>query len=149
MKEILSNKYLQLAARLIVGFIFVYAGIGKIAEPETFANEIFKYHILPDFPINIIALVLPWLELVIGIFLIAGIRIRASATIASISMLVFLIAILSAMFRGLDINCGCFADKVVIVGWHKVLEDLGILVAALLPAIFTQNSFTLEEQISD
>jgi uncharacterized membrane protein YphA (DoxX/SURF4 family) len=149
MREILSNKYLQLAARLIVGFIFVYAGIGKIADPETFAKEIFNYHILPNYSINIIALVLPWLELIVGIFLIAGIRVRASATIASISMLVFIIAVLSAMFRGLDINCGCFADKIVMVGWHKVLEDLAILIAAVLPAVFTQKAFTLENLSSD
>jgi uncharacterized membrane protein YphA (DoxX/SURF4 family) len=149
MKEILSNKYLQLAARLFVGFVFIYAAIGKIADAETFAKEIFNYHILPDYLINIIALVLPWLELIVGIFLIAGIRIRASATIASISMLVFIIAVLSAMFRGLDINCGCFADKVVIVSWHKVLEDSVILFAALLPAIFTRKAFTLENLSSD
>ncbi len=149
MRNILTNKYLQLAARLFVGFIFLYAGLGKIVEPQTFAKEIANYHILPDFLINITALVLPWLEVIIGIFLIAGIRIRASATIASVSMLVFIIAVLSAMIRGLDINCGCFADKVVMVGWRKIIEDLIILIAALLPAIFTQNSFSLENLSSD
>ena len=149
MRNILTNKYLQLAARLFVGFILLYAGLGKIVEPQTFAKEIANYHILPDFLINITALVLPWLEVIIGIFLIAGIRIRASATIASVSMLVFIIAVLSAMIRGLDINCGCFADKVVMVGWRKIIEDLIILIAALLPAIFTQNSFSLENLSSD
>ena len=146
LKEILSNKYLQFAARLFVGFIFVYAGIGKIAEPQVFAKEIFNYHILPDYTINFIALILPWLELIIGIFLIAGVHVRASAIIASISMLVFIAAVLSAMFRGLDINCGCFADTVVMVGWKKVIEDLVILIAALLP-VFYHKPFTSDKNL--
>lgn len=149
MNKILSNKYLQFAARLFVGFIFVYAGIGKIGDPSTFAKEIFNYHILPNYIINIIALILPWLEVIIGIFLIAGVYIRASAAIASISMLVFIVAVLSAMFRGLDINCGCFADKVVMVGWKKVFEDLIILLFALLPLFFSQNSKSLDKNTSD
>ncbi len=144
MREILSNKYLQLTARLFVGFVFIFAGIGKIADPQTFSKEIANYHILPDFLINITALVLPWLEVIIGIFLIAGIRIKASATIASGLMIVFILAVLSAMVRGLDINCGCFADKVVMVGWQKILENTIILSAALIPAVFTQKSFSLE-----
>lgn len=138
-KVILSNKYLQFVARLFVGFVFIYAGIGKISEPQVFAKEIFNYHILPEYLINFVALILPWLELVVGIFLIAGVRVRASASIASFSMLIFIVAVLSAMFRGLDINCGCFADKVVMVGWKKVLEDIIILIAALLPVFYHQS----------
>ena len=149
LETILSNKYLQLAARLFVGFIFVYAGIGKIAEPQVFAKEIANYHILPFFLINLTALVLPWLEVIVGVFLIAGVRIKAASAIAAISMLVFIIAILSAMFRGLDINCGCFADKVVMVGWKKVVEDIIILLVILLPFVYTSKSFSIENLKND
>lgn len=144
MKAIIENQYLNLAARIIVGLIFIYAGIGKVIEPEKFAKEIFNYSILPYFLINITALIMPWLEVIVGIFLIAGIRIKASGFISSGLMAVFIIAVFSAMVRGLDINCGCFSDKNVMVGWPKIFENLGILILALYVTFFPVNKFTLE-----
>jgi len=144
MRKILENKYLSLALRLFVGFVFIYAGMGKIFEPAVFAKEIYNYHILPDFLINVSALVLPWLEVVIGVFLIAGIRIKANAALSGILMAVFMIAILSAMFRGLNINCGCFSDEITLVGWGKILEDTGYLLGSVYLYFFPFSKFSVE-----
>ena len=58
--------------RLILGIIFVYASWDKIAHPIEFAKAIENYHVVPFGLENMIAMVLPWLELIVGICLIMG-----------------------------------------------------------------------------
>jgi uncharacterized membrane protein YphA (DoxX/SURF4 family) len=122
------HRYLTLAARLFLGAVFIFASIDKIAAPEPFAIAVEAYKILPYPLINLFALVVPWLELLCGIFLIAGYNIRGSAIVASALLTGFTAAILSAMARSLNIDCGCFGEAYQApVGWARVLEDLGLL----------------------
>jgi uncharacterized membrane protein YphA (DoxX/SURF4 family) len=129
MMNLLSNKYLLLAARCILGIVFVFAAIEKIAAPEAFAISVEAYRILPLPVINIFALLVPWLELLCGLFLMAGHHLRGSSLVASILLAGFTLAILSAMARGLTIDCGCFgAAYQTPVTWTRVLEDLGLVI---------------------
>ena len=124
MRKILNNEYLQLIARLIIGFIFIFAAIGKIADPNLFVKDISNYRIIWEPLLNIMALVMPWLELLVGVFLIFGVRLKSSATIAGILLLIFIIAVSIAMIQGLSINCGCFAKNMAEkVGWRKIAEN--------------------------
>ncbi len=123
------HKYLTLAARLFLGAVFIFASIDKIAAPEPFAIAVEAYKILPYPLINLFALIVPWLELLCGIFLIGGYSIRGSAIILSALLTGFTAAILSAMARNLNIDCGCFGEAYQApVGWARVFEDLGLLV---------------------
>jgi putative oxidoreductase len=126
MTEILSNKWLILAIRLILGVTFILASIDKIANPGGFALSIYNYRMLPHETINLMAIVMPWLELVTGVLIIAGILMRGSAFWLAIMLLVFIIALSSALARGLDISCGCFSVE----GGHAV--DLGLLIRDIL-----------------
>ncbi len=145
MKKILDNPYLTLVVRVVLGAIFVFWSIGKIADPGEFAREILNYRILPDFIVNIFALILPWLELICGIMLIAGIKIRANAAVIGFMLVVFIIAISSAMIRGFSINCGCSTANPEEVGWPKLFEDFGMLVAAVWLIIFPNNTLSFEK----
>ena len=129
MKGIIGNKYLTLLCRLTLGAIFIYASIDKIAYPGGFAVVIRNYKILPEQMTNILAIILPWLEIFCGIFLVVGIFTRTSAAIISLMLIVFIIAISSAITRGLDIDCGCFktVDQASKVGLKRIWEDLGML----------------------
>lgn len=144
MKKVLENPVLQLLLRMVVGIMFFYAAIGKIAEPATFAKEIANYNLLFENMINIMALTLPWIELVIGIFLIAGIRLKASSTIAGLLLIVFIVAVGSAMARNLDINCGCFGRMIQKVGWGKILENSLLLAASVLTFSFPIQKLSIE-----
>lgn len=104
----LYNKYIYIIFRLALGIIFIWASIDKILNPAEFAKIVYNYRILPDYAINIFGIMLPWLEFFCGIFLLIGFNTKSSSLILSILLLVFIIAILAAIFRGLDINCGCF-----------------------------------------
>ena len=77
-------------SRLVVGFLFIYASAYKILDPGEFAGSIRNYGLIPPVFSNLVALTLPWLELVSGAFLILGIQTRASALLTSLMMLVFL-----------------------------------------------------------
>ncbi len=121
-----------LGARWILGLVFVVAAIDKIAAPEIFAGSIEAYKILPVPVINLFALVIPWIELLCGLFLLAGVRLRASAFLVSALLVVFLFAIISAIVRNLNIDCGCFGAHATPVGWKKVAENVALLVLGLL-----------------
>jgi uncharacterized membrane protein YphA (DoxX/SURF4 family) len=81
MRKILNNPIIHLISRLVVGYIFLTFGAGKIAMPEKFANEIGNYGIMPFAFLNIFALLLPWLAFFVGLMLISGIRLKANAII--------------------------------------------------------------------
>ncbi len=145
MKNILQNEYLGLIVRIIVGAMFVIVGLAKIADPVLFAKEITNYNLMPDFSINIFAIVLPWIELISGLLLIAGVRIRANAVIIGAMLIMFIIAVASAWARGLNINCGCFSHIAQeTVGLKKILENSGLLILCVYLLFFPGNVLTLD-----
>ncbi len=144
MRKIFENPLLNLIARVLVGFVFIYAAIGKIADPSDFAGDIKNYQFLPDALLNIAALTLPWIEFLCGIFLIVGFRLRANAIIASALLLMFNFAVLFAMAKGLSIDCGCYTERSSMVGWIKVGENMLTLVFSLYIIYFPVNTLTLE-----
>jgi len=145
MRKILENPILNLIARVVVGWIFIYAAVGKIANPVDFAEDIKNYQLLPHFLINIAALTMPWIEIICGIFLIVGFRLRANAFIAAGMLVVFNVAVLYAMSLGLNIDCGCFSERATMVGWTKLGENLLTIILALYVFFYPVRTFTLEK----
>jgi rhodanese-related sulfurtransferase len=101
----------RIVARLILAGIFIYASLDKIAHPAAFAKAVFNYQILPNALINLTALVLPWLELFLGLCLLAGIWLPGAVLTANGLLILFLIAFMFNLARGLDVNCGCFGSS--------------------------------------
>jgi len=124
------------AARLIMAGIFIYASIDKIAHPAAFAKDVYNYQILPDALVNLTALVLPWLELLLGLCLLAGVWMPGAVLSANGLLLVFLAALLFNMARGLDVNCGCFstgsAASTISTGWYVLRDVLFLAVGVSL-----------------
>lgn len=108
LRRIIDNDHLTMIFRLVVGITFISASFYKIIEPGDFAKSIWYYHMVPGSAINLMAIVLPWLELICGICLIVGFYYRSSVIWINIMMVVFIIALITAVVRGLDIDCGCF-----------------------------------------
>lgn len=119
--------------RMILGAIFIYASVDKIINPDQFADAIANYKLVPKNLVNFFALLLPWVEVTIGIFLIFGVYEWLSLTIFNALMFVFMAAIAISLARGLNITCGCFtsdpnAEKIT---WLTMLRDSSILVLSL------------------
>lgn len=141
MTAILSNKWLNLALRWALGFVFIYAAIEKIAQPELFARDIANYRLLPLLAVNIVAISLPWVELLVGLALIADVRRRGAALLIGAMLIVFIVAITAALARGLDISCGCFGTATASkVGWTRLVEDFAMLFAAIALYYFPRSS---------
>jgi len=131
--KILNNKYFLTSARLLLGFVFVYAAITKISDPEGFSQAIYNYKLLPLFLINVLAIILPWVELCAGILLIFGFSVKENSAIFSGLLLIFIIAITISLFRGLDISCGCFGTASGSrVGLLKILENIGLFMISFI-----------------
>lgn len=131
-----TEKYLNLTARLILGAVFIYASVDKIIHPSAFAEAVYNYQILPDFLINLTAIILPWLELTLGLSLIFGLFREGSVLIATGLLVVFLSAMIFNLARGLNIHCGCFSTSAGEAGasmvWSVIRDGLFLLPAFYL-----------------
>jgi putative oxidoreductase len=137
------SPYLSAVCRLILGSIFVDFALSKIMRPAVFALNVVEYGMMPAWGVNLWALVLPWGELVAGLFLILGIRTRAAATIIGGMNIIFIIGLVNAIFQGLPITCGCVGEAGEPVNWWKVLKNTGMLVMAL-QIFFYDRLFVLD-----
>ena len=105
MQSFLTNRWIILTFRIILGIVFLYASFDKISDPGSFAGNIQNYQMLPYSVTNLFAILLPWVELYVGACLILGIFVDG-ATLLSIGMMVmFVVALTQAIGRGLDIEC--------------------------------------------
>jgi putative oxidoreductase len=118
---------------VVVGALFIYAGVVKIIDPVEFARDIDNYKMLPWSAGVGFALYLPWLEILCGLALITRILYRGGVFIVTAMMSVFVIVSVVAKARGLDVSCGCFghASKYLNFSWHLVL-DLALLLGLVL-----------------
>ena len=132
-----------LSIRIIIGVVFIYASIGKIINPEAFAKAIKNYEMLPITMINLPAIILPYLELFTGALLMIGRLKKGAASITIIMLVFFLIGLIQAYIRGLDINCGCFSlesasSKSDIL--LRIIEDFLMLAGAVIILVFSDKN---------
>ena len=141
MREIFQENKLEgtlfLVIRLILGAVFVYAGVDKIIYPAAFAEVVNKYQILPSELINLTAIVLPWLELLLGLGLIAGLWLSGASFLITVLMAMFCGALLFNIARGLDINCGCFRtddmpNSAAPMVWYVIRDGVFLLMSLYL-----------------
>lgn len=111
LKTVLANSWLELAARWILGITFIYASYDKILAPADFAKIIYGYELFPYDAINLIAIILPFIELISGLTLILGIYPRSAVLIINGMLLAFIIVLSINLIRGHEFECGCFSVK--------------------------------------
>jgi len=109
-------KLLQMAIRLVLTGLFAWAAVVKILDPQAFMDAIQSYHLLPRMPAAIVAVWLPWLEIVLACALWIRSSSRTAAGILACVCAVFLLALAQAWVRGIDITCGCFGSASVVSG---------------------------------
>jgi len=150
----LSSPSVQVISRFILGIVFIYASLDKIAHPLAFAKIIQNYKLLPDFFISFPAIVMPWVELISGLFLLVGVFKRAAAAILSLLLSIFSIAISINLIRGVNFDCGCFSTVSTASGSDPLgllLRDILVLIPGLIILFFYQNKRIVksESQISN
>jgi len=133
MKPKRLSDWLSLAARLFLAVVFLYASVDKILHPAEFAKAVYLYQILPGSLINLAALILPWLELVLGLCLAAGIWLPGAVLWSNALLGTFFAALVFNVIRGLNIHCGCFSTSIDPAGawlmtWY-LFRDASFLLA--------------------
>ena len=105
-----SLRFLATLGAISFGGIFVYAGFTKVwaLGPLQFADDIRSFHLLEDPWVAVLAMSLPWVEIICGAAVILGFLRQGGLLILNGSLLVFLVAISISWHRGIDISCGCF-----------------------------------------
>ncbi len=122
-KRMLTSEYLSLALRVYIAWIFLQAGLSKIPDPALFAENVANYRIIPLQAINLVAIVLPWLELICAFYLIFGLRTKATAAVLAGLLFLFTLFVIINIFRGVSMNCGCFDTVGEPIGWAKVTQN--------------------------
>jgi len=149
--RLLHNHWLSILVRIALGIIFIIAAWPKIYDPPSFAHMIWNYKILPSSWINPMAIVLPWLEMVCGLALVAGIHRRGAALLVTGMLLVFIAALLTDIVRDIPVNCGCFSvtpvqrshEELVAEMKADTLRDLGMLLMSF-QALLTRVTWRAE-----
>ena len=144
----MKNLSLALGARLVLGGVFLYAGFVKLGQPLEFALSISGYELLPYFGNIFLASVLPWIELFCGLMLIVGWKVRPTAALMILVMLVFIGALISAKARGLEVDCGCFevgkADELPPSIWIALVRDFGLLFLSIAVWLSAHRAIIVE-----
>jgi uncharacterized membrane protein YphA (DoxX/SURF4 family) len=143
----LRSPRLQLGLRLLLGAYFVHASLDKIADPAAFAKVVYQWQVLGPVPSNLLAVTLPWVEILAGGLLILGVWRKEAALVIALLLVVFLLAAGSVVARGIDVeNCGCTSLATSEpsapwppawtkgVGWFLITRNLVMLGVALLLA---------------
>jgi uncharacterized membrane protein YphA (DoxX/SURF4 family) len=133
MASLLRNPWPVRLCQLAIGAYFILAALGKIGDLGSFALQVHNFRIVPVWSENLVAMWLPWVELLAGLALVLGVRARSGALVTFVLLVAFTAGVGLAMARGLDFECGCFGTSDhTRVGAFKLLQNIVWTVIAWL-----------------
>ena len=139
MPAFLLHPTVRRAAQIAAGLVFLAAALPKIGDLAGFAGSVHNFHLEPVIPIgatNVLALTIPWVELIAGLALVGGVRPRAGAFVYTALLAVFTIGIVAALARGLSFECGCFGKVGAgTIGAKKLAENFVLLALGVVAAV--------------
>ncbi|MGQ9569860.1 MAG: MauE/DoxX family redox-associated membrane protein, partial [Thermodesulfovibrionales bacterium] len=124
-RKILFLPFFYHLIKVILGLIFIYAGIVKIVDPKAFAKAISQYELVPEGLLAPLAIGLPILEILAGLGLLFSIR--GSLGIIFSLLITFIFVLWYGILRNLDIDCGCFSPEELRSHaslWHAFYRDI-------------------------
>jgi uncharacterized membrane protein YphA (DoxX/SURF4 family) len=137
-----------LVLRVALGGIFLAAGALKIGHFDLFASQIAGFQLLPHALVAPLALLLPFVEVLLGAYLILGLFTRGAAWFATFQLALFSAAIASAVVRGISTSCGCFGPTdVTMTSWPEVARDAGLAVLAAFVAWHAPGALALDRRM--
>ncbi|WP_073258205.1 MauE/DoxX family redox-associated membrane protein [Cryptosporangium aurantiacum] len=146
--------WLPLVARLVLGGVWLWAGAAKATDLDASVRAVRAYRLLPEGAATVIGAGLPWLEIALGLLLVAGVAVRFGALFSAALMVVFLIGIVSAAARGLRIDCGCFGSGGELDAGQstayttEIVRDSALLLIALALARWPRGRLAVDNWIA-
>ncbi|MFF0654204.1 MauE/DoxX family redox-associated membrane protein [Micromonospora tulbaghiae] len=142
--------WLGVAARLGLAAVWLIAGGTKVGDLAASGRAVNAYQVMPYDLATVIGAALPFVELALGVLLLAGLATRFSAGVSAALLVVFIAGIASAWARGLAIDCGCFGSGGQLAAGQtpsylpEILRDLGFLVLAGFLLIWPRTPFSVD-----
>ena len=128
----LHSSYLLLLLRLFAGITFVYSAATKLPLQSQFVDIVKEYHLLPDPLAVAYGMALPWIEFLIGIYLVLGLLVRPGAIVTILLGISFMIANISGIVRGLEYCGSCFGEAFPLSASHAIVLDCFLILAAVI-----------------
>ena len=140
--------WLGFALRLAGAVIWIAAGASKVPDLAGFADQVQNYQLLPGFLVLPAAFILPFLEIFLGLYLAAGLFVRASGLAGTILFAIFLAAQVQALARGLKLDCGCSGvlSKSTVGPW-TLLRDMALGIPTFLMLAFPARKLSLDSRL--
>lgn len=145
--SISTHRYLAALFRLYIAGLFLYAGLYKINYTAEFAESIASYRMVPFWGVNLLAIVMPWIELLCGILLITGIRSKTAAVIIGGMLIMFTLGVLVNLVRQSPISCGCFSTVGDTISWRTFFRDLAWIIMTV-HIFFYDTAFRLDRRFA-
>ncbi len=134
------TRWISFAGRIVLGLVFLYAAYTKLKQPWlVFAMSIDSYQMLPEWAVLSVARTLPWFELLLGLALLIGYKLRFVALAATLILTVFFVLMLRAFGKGLGIDCGCFGVGEALSA-KTLARDGSLLAIAILTTVLAFRS---------
>ena len=138
------------AVRVFIGALFVVAGAMKVGHFNELAAAIAGYRLLPQPIVAPLAVLLPFFEIGLGLYLIAGLFTRTAAIVAAIAFVIYAGAIASAVIRNIPASCGCFGPQdPARADWPHVLVDLALAAVCALVAWRAPGAFAIDRRLGN
>ncbi|HKE37784.1 MAG TPA: MauE/DoxX family redox-associated membrane protein [Candidatus Baltobacteraceae bacterium] len=134
--------------RIVVGGLLLATGILKVGHPAELAAAIAGFRLLPAEVVGPMALALPYVEILLGAYLVAGLFTRAAAIVSAIQFGVYAAAIASAVVRNIPANCGCFGPgDAAVADWPHVAFDLVLAAASAFIAYGAPGALSVDRRL--
>jgi uncharacterized membrane protein YphA (DoxX/SURF4 family) len=141
-------------ARLGLAVVWLVSGGLKALDPDQTYVAVRAYDVLPAAGVELVAALLPWLELALGVLLLLGVGTRLAATASVALLLVFVAGVTQAWARGLSIDCGCFGGGGAVAPGEtayveELLRDTAFVALAAWLAVRPRTFLALDSRLSD
>lgn len=134
--------------RVLLGALLLAAGILKVGHPAELAASIAGFRLLPAPIVGPLALALPYVEILLGVYLVAGLFTRVVAVVAALQFVVYAGAVASAVLRHIPANCGCFGpNDAAVADWPHVALDLIFAAASAFVAYGAPGALAVDRKL--
>jgi uncharacterized membrane protein YphA (DoxX/SURF4 family) len=146
---LIVKEWLGTAARLVIGGVWIWAGLLKLPDPDQSVLAVRAYQLLPGDSATTVGHLLPVLEVVVGVCLVLGLLTRGAAVVSGLLFAAFIVGISSVWARGISIDCGCFGgggydpDAISKYPW-EIARDVGLLALSAYVAWLGRTRLALD-----
>ena len=135
--------FVLVCARFFIGLTFARAGISKIIGKDRFRLTVKRYEIVPARAEAYVTVIVPWLEVILGGALLAGLSPHLAAILLAVFSLGFMGAVITNLGRGRVFDCGCGVTTARDIGWGHVASNAALSLSAVAVAVACPSDLTI------